>query len=159
MPSAGGASSTKIESAARNYREDVESRGMQKLSWLIESRRFLAENFAEPLTLSEAAGVAAYSPYHYHRLFTSTFGETPLEYVTRLRFEEARRLLCRSSLTVAEICAEVGYGSPASFSLAFAGRYGRPPTEFRRVFSIPGVWAWRIVPTCFLVPYPDRKNR
>ena len=129
------------------------------MSWLIESRRFLAENFQDAPTLKIAADAGGYSPFHYHRLFKSAFGETPLEYVSRLRFEEARRLLNGSSLTIAEICLEVGYQSPSSFSLAFSERYGSSPSEFRRVFSIPGVWTWRLVPSCFWMPHQNSKIR
>src|ERR1051326_5300405 len=90
-------------------------RSQDTIAWLIRSRRYLAENFRQSPDLRLAAFAAGYSPYHYHRLFKELFGETPWEYVSRLRFEEAKRLLCLSSLTVSDVCLDVGYESLTSF--------------------------------------------
>src|ERR1051326_7509447 len=127
-------------------------RSQDTIDWLIRSRRYRAENFRQSPDLRVAASAAGYSPYHYHRLFKELFGETPLEYVSRLRFEEAKRLLCISSLTVSDVCLDVGYESLASFSTAFSVRYGCPPTEFRRIFAIPFQPTLRFVPICFFAP-------
>jgi AraC-like DNA-binding protein len=127
-------------------------RSQDTIAWMIRSRRYLAENFRTSLDLRHAASAAGYSPYHYHRLFKELFGETPCEYVARLRFDEAKRLLCLSSLSVSDVCLEVGYESLASFSRAFSDRYGCPPTEFRRVFAIPYRHTLRFIPACFLAP-------
>jgi AraC-like DNA-binding protein len=135
-------------------------RSQNTIAWLVRSRRYLAESFRESPDLRAAAAAAGYSPYHYHRLFKDLFGETPLEYVSRLRFEEAKRLLCLSSLSVSDVCLDVGYESLASFSTAFAGRYGCPPTEFRRIFAIPFQRTVRFIPHCFLVtPETDSPNQ
>jgi AraC-like DNA-binding protein len=131
-------------------------RSQDTIDWLVQSRRFLAENFRRSPDLRLAASAAGYSPYHYHRLFKELFGETPWEYVARLRFEEAKRLLCMSSLTVSEVCLEVGYESLASFSIAFSDRYGCPPTEIRRIFAIPLQRTLRFIPICFLAPAEHR---
>jgi AraC-like DNA-binding protein len=126
------------------------------IAWLIRSRHYLAENFRQAPDLRVAAAAAGYSPYHYHRLFKELFGETPWEYVSRLRFQEAKRLLCLSSLSVSDVCLDVGYESLASFSTAFSDRYGHPPTEFRRVFSIPFPRTLCFIPCCFLGPADAR---
>lgn len=120
------------------------------VAWLIRSRRYLAENFRQSPDLRVAAVTAGYSPYHYHRLFKAQFGETPWEYVSRLRFEEAKRLLCLSPLSVSDVCFEVGYESLASFSTAFSARYGYSPTEFRRIYAIPFQRTHCFIPHCFL---------
>jgi AraC-like DNA-binding protein len=125
-------------------------RSQETIAWLVQSRRYLAENFRQSPDLRAAASAACYSPHHYHRLFKDLFGETPWEYVSRLRFEEAKRLLCLSSLSVSDVCLDVGYESLTSFSTAFSERYGCPPTEFRRIFAIPHQPRFCLVPYCFL---------
>ena len=67
--------------------EQWHMRSQDTIAWLIRSRRYLAENFRQSPDLRVAAVAAGYSPYHYHRLFKELFGETPWEYVLRLRFE------------------------------------------------------------------------
>ena len=120
------------------------------IAWLVQARHYLAENFRDAADLKTTAGVAGFSHFHFHRLFKEAFGETPAQYVARLRFEEAKRLLGHTSLSVVEVCVEVGYQSANSFSLAFARRVGVPPTEFRKVYTVPGIWRFKSVPACFL---------
>ena len=116
---------------------------------LNEVRDFLASHYAERLTLPQIAGLCAYSPYHFQRLFTRAFGESPHEFVTRCRVEAAQRMLRLGAESVTDICFEVGYESLGSFSYAFARRLGCPPTEFRRVFAAPDLWALKCTPACF----------
>lgn len=113
------------------------------------AREYIGENAFSPLRLSDAADAAGYSPYHFHRRFREAFGETPQELRTRIRLEEAKRLLRVSNLSVTEICFEVGYESLGSFSTLFQERTGCSPTEFRRVYAFPDVWAKKVVPGCF----------
>ncbi|HEV2474485.1 MAG TPA: AraC family transcriptional regulator [Chthonomonadales bacterium] len=127
-------------------------RSHETTTWLIRSRRYLAENYRNTSNLRIAASAACYSPFHYQRLFKELFGETPWEYVSRLRFEEAKRLLCLSSLSVSDVCLDVGYESLTSFSAAFAARYGLPPSQFRRIFSVPHQRTMCWIPHCIFVP-------
>ncbi len=136
--------------------EQWDMRSLDTIAWLIRSRRYLAENFRQSPDLRVAAFAAGYSRYHYHRLFKELFGETPWEYVSRLQFEEAKRLLCLSSLSVSDVCLDVGYESLASFSNAFSDRYGCPPTEIRRIFAIPFQRTHCFIPYCFVAPAEDR---
>lgn len=117
---------------------------------LRRSRDFLASSYAQPVKLCDAADVACMSQYHYHKLFSRAFKETPHEFVTRMRMEAAKRMLREAEASVSEICLEVGYESLGSFSTLFARLEGVPPSEFRRVFSIPQAWSLKVVPACFL---------
>ena len=130
------------------------------------TREFLAEAHTTPITLEQAAQHACLSPFHFHRLFTRTFGETPHGYLTRLRMERARQLLLGTELPVTEICLEVGYSSLGTFSRRFHERFGSAPSEYRRRARrfFPGcrMLPARTIPTCFLrawgaVPGTERK--
>ncbi len=115
---------------------------------MLLARGYLAERYMEPVTLVEAAEFAGFSPFHFQRLFTRAFGESPLEFLTRVRMERAQTLLRSRELTVSEVCLEVGYSSLGSFSSLFSRRMGCAPTEFRRVFSFPGLWELKSIPAC-----------
>ena len=97
------------------------------------------------------------SPYHYHRMFLKTFGETPHEFVTRLRIERAKRLLLREGMPVTEVCFSTGYESLGSFSTRFRSLVGYSPSEYqrtlRRVFPAPYLAPYWLVPNCFLSFY------
>lgn len=120
---------------------------------LIRARDFLTAAFADPVRLEEAAREACLSTFHFQRLFTRTFGESPNEFVTRLRMERARNLLETGETPVTEICMEIGYVSLGTFSRRFAERVGRSPIEHRREARrwVAPRNGWRIyeVPSCF----------
>src|SRR5215831_8767118 len=83
---------------------------------LLRARDYLAANYNQRASLEDAAREAALSPFHFSRIYTAAFGETPHEFVTRRRVDEAKRLLLAGNHSVTEICMEVGYESLGSFS-------------------------------------------
>jgi len=85
----------------------------------------------EPLTLDELAGVACFSPYHFHRIFRGMVGESVKEHVRRLRMERAAQRLVATDQGVLEIALEAGYETHESFTRAFEAMFGAPPTAFR----------------------------
>lgn len=117
---------------------------------LCRSRDYIAENYGRRVSLAEAADVAYLSPFHFQRLFSHTFGESPQEFLMRRRLESAKKLLSGSPLTVSEVCLEVGYESLGSFSTLFRKIEGVAPTEFRRVYHMPRLYALKQIPACAL---------
>jgi AraC family transcriptional regulator len=92
----------------------------------------IQQNLDGSLTLEELAGVACFSPFHFHRVFRGMVGEAVGEHVRRLRLERAARQLRRSENAVLEIALEAGYETHESFTRAFAETFGMPPSEFRK---------------------------
>jgi AraC-like DNA-binding protein len=116
---------------------------------LARSRDFLAAHSGERILIPQAAKVAGISPYHFIRLYSRAFGETPHEFMMRRRLEQAQRLLRGGSLSVTEICFEVGYESPGSFSSSFRRFSGVSPRDYRRLWSFPGAALLYSIPHCF----------
>jgi AraC-like DNA-binding protein len=123
---------------------------------LCRGRDLLAAEYQSRVLLEHAAREACFSEFHFHRLFRATFGETPHDFMTRLRMDRAKQMLA-SERTVTEVCFEVGYGSLGSFSSKFRTQFGRSPVEFqrevRRVFGYNAPWRVLMVPACFLQPW------
>lgn len=44
---------------------------------------YIHQNIDQPLSLHKMAGIACFSPFHFHRVFTFLTGETPTEYIKR----------------------------------------------------------------------------
>jgi AraC-like DNA-binding protein len=86
----------------------------------------------EDLTLEDLASVVYLSPSHFHRVFRSLIGIPPGEFLLALRFQAARRLLLTTSLSVIDICFEVGYTSIGSFTTHFTQRVGLSPRLLRQ---------------------------
>ena|SRR5882724_5137558 len=120
---------------------------------LCRGRDLLAAEYQSRVLLEQAARQACLSEFHFHRLFRATFGETPHDFLTRLRMDRARQMLA-SERSVTEVCFEVGYGSLGSFSSKFRAQFGRSPAEFqrevRRIFGYSAPWRVLMLPECFL---------
>lgn len=84
-----------------------------------------------PPSLDEVAEVAAFSPYHFHRLFTAYTGESLSAFVRRLRLERAANRLRQTFDPITEIALDAGYETPANFSKAFKQQFGQSPSEYR----------------------------
>ncbi|MFS8098708.1 AraC family transcriptional regulator [Lentzea alba] len=91
----------------------------------------LHANLAHPWTVRELAGVAAMSRSTFFLHFKEIVGMTPLDYLLRLRMQEASRALRDTKDTVASIASTVGYRTESAFSAAFKRFTGRSPGEYR----------------------------
>jgi len=117
---------------------------------VLRARDAIHARYAEPLRLDQLAREAALSPFHFLRIFRSAFGETPHQYLTRVRIEAAKRLLLADA-PVTDVCFEVGFQSLGSFSALFARRVGAPPSAFRRRLHHFAFGAQRVyVPHCYV---------
>lgn len=114
---------------------------------LRRARDHIDRSFQTDVDLAEAAEVAGLSKFHFHRLFSATYGVTPAQYLSQRRIERAQDLLRTSNLTVTEVCMAVGYSSLGSFAARFKELTGETPGEFQRRWSSDG--APRI-PGCFV---------
>lgn len=123
------------------------------LARLCRARDLIRDCFTEPVTLGDCAAEARLSPWHLLRAFRATFGETPKEFLTRLRLERARHLLTVTDRPVTEVCFDVGFSSLGTFSTLFKQAVGCPPTEYRRRVrpwvTAPGFRPWASIPSCF----------
>lgn len=104
---------------------------------------FIQRHLDESMPLEELAKVAHFSPYHFHRIFRGTVGESLKEHIRRLRLERAALRLKHSDRSVLEIALEAGFQSHESFTRAFGALLGCSPSQFRANntvgFSAPGV--------------------
>lgn len=83
-------------------------------------------------TLDLLARRAAMSRTLFAERFREAVGQTPHQYLTLWRIQNARRLLAESQLSLERIARRVGYGSGASFSRVFRKTMGIPPGSYRK---------------------------
>jgi AraC-like DNA-binding protein len=83
-------------------------------------------------SVTSLAKEAGMSRSAFARAFRATLGVTPMEFVTRIRLNLARRLLVSTVRPVEAIAAEVGFKSRSHFSRVFRDHYGTDPSTFRR---------------------------
>ncbi len=98
---------------------------------IVRAISHMKEHLAEPLDLDELAQIAGISKFHLVRVFDETTGTTPHHFLSCLRIQRAKELLLKSGPPITEICLQVGYNSPGTFSNTFSELVGLSPQEFR----------------------------
>ncbi|WP_422092006.1 AraC family transcriptional regulator [Tenacibaculum ovolyticum] len=98
-----------------------------------KSITYIEEHLHEKLMLNEIASKAHFSPFHFHRLFSSVTGETLNNFITRKRIEKsASFLLHKKEMSVTEVSEKVGFTNLSSFSRVFKKFYGMSAVEFKK---------------------------
>ncbi len=92
---------------------------------------YIDENYARDISLDDVSRMVDISPYYFSKLFKQEVGENFIEYVTRTRIKNARRLLEDPRYSIKEICVMSGYSDPNYFSRIFKKYEGMTPTEYR----------------------------
>lgn len=87
----------------------------------------------EPFSLDEMAKIACLSPFHFDRVFHEMTGIPAVQFLYALRIEAAKRLLLTTSLSVTDVCYEVGYNSIGTFTSRFTQLVGVSPRNFRHL--------------------------
>jgi AraC-like DNA-binding protein len=100
---------------------------------------FVEANYAEPITLEEAACLAKTSVPQFVRLFKRMAGMSFVSYLIHVRLSRAVRLLKETSLTIAQIACEVGFSDQSYFDRRFKEAFSHTPRDFRRTVRSSGV--------------------
>lgn len=97
--------------------------------------RYLQEHLAEELSLSVLAEQFHLNPQYISQLFKSEIGVNFLACLTSIRMEKAKKLLLSTSLSVAEVAEQSGYGDYRVFTKVFKKSEGITPSQYRRDFQ------------------------
>ena len=96
--------------------------------------RYLQEHLAEEVSLTVLSEEFHLNPQYISQLFKNEIGVGFLSYLTNIRMEKAKKLLVSTSISVAEIAGQVGYGDYRIFTKAFKKAEGITPSQYRREF-------------------------
>ena len=96
--------------------------------------RYLQEHLAEEISLSVLAEEFHLNPQYISQLFKSEIVVNFLAYLTNIRMEKAKKLLLTTSLSIAEVAEQSGYGDYRVFTKVFKKSEGVTPSQYRRDF-------------------------
>lgn len=99
------------------------------------AKQYVMQHFQEPLTLEEVCEAVGFSVSYFSVMFKKETGEGFAKYLTRIRMDEAKRLLRETNLSVAEICEKVGYSDRKHFTHTFHKTAGLNPAEYRKLYG------------------------
>ncbi|MFC0213011.1 response regulator [Paenibacillus chartarius] len=94
--------------------------------------RIIQEAMPGDISLQEVADKVHLNSCYISQLFKKQMNQKFVDYVLEQRIEEAKRLLARTSLRVAEVAGKTGYTDIAYFCNTFKRQTGVTPSEYRK---------------------------
>lgn len=98
---------------------------------IVRTLVFIQQHLDESLELDQVASVAAFSSFHFHRIFRGLVGESLKEHVRRLRLERAAQRLKRQDAPVTEVALDARFETHESFTRAFKAMFDVSPSSYR----------------------------
>lgn len=96
------------------------------------SLMFIHQQISASITINQLAKVACLSDTQFKYLFKKYMGLTPMQYVTKVRMQQAKALLTHTDYPLQIIGERVGYRDLSAFSRKFSQYFGLPPTKFKQ---------------------------
>lgn len=101
-----------------------------------DAKTYLAEHYAERITLDDLARTFSVSKFHFQKQFKHFVGYTPNEYLLLVRLNHAKGLLRSTDLPVAQIAYDVGIQNVSHFINLFKKHEGTTPSHYRKNWPI-----------------------
>ena len=111
----------------------LDSRTNEYVTRIHKVQDYIEEHAGKSLTTEELASVAGFSKYHFNRIFKSILQESLVQYVNRIRLEQAFFYVAyRTDKNITDIAYEFGFADSAVFSRAFKKHFGISPMVCRK---------------------------
>ena len=110
---------------------------------------YMRANLGRPVPAPEIARHIGFSVSRFHQIFRQQTGQTPADYLQRLRIDAAEHCLTETQTSIIQVALDCGFCSSQYFARVFAKHTRKSPTQFRRESSPAG---WTIIsPPAFSV--------
>jgi AraC family transcriptional regulator len=94
---------------------------------------YIESNIDKQFTLEELAFVAHFSKFHFHRIFHGFIGETPFQFIQRVRLEKAAYMIgANPEESISDVAYKCGFTDISVFSRNFKNYFKRSATDYRK---------------------------
>lgn len=94
---------------------------------------YLTENYSHKISLDQIARNMYLSPVYISKIFKEETGESPINYLIKIRLEKAKAILLSDEThSIKEIAGQVGYEDVYHFSKLFKKYYGIAPLYYKK---------------------------
>ena len=90
-------------------------------------------DFETTFSVEELAQGAGMSVSSFHRSFREVTGDSPVQYIKKVRLHRARDLITNGNIRPSEAASQVGYSSPSQFSREFSRHFSMPPSAAKAI--------------------------
>ena len=104
--------------------------GNSSSQYVLNAIKYIQFNYSHNISIDDISKAVGVSRSHLYRVFMSNVGQSPIDYLTNYRINEACVLLRESNLSIAEIAVSVGFFDQFYFSRVFKKNKGVPPSRY-----------------------------
>lgn len=108
---------------------------------ICQAQTYIEENLSEKISFEELASKLATSRRNFDRRFTKATGNTPVEYLQRVKVEVAKKALENGRKSIFEVMNEVGYSDDKAFREVFKKITGLSPLDYKSRYNKEAAWA------------------
>lgn len=123
-----------IEALMLNIKQNLELSMEENLDLVEGVKHYINKNYQEELTVNKLAQQFFVSPSYLSRRFVYKKGISPMQYVIKVRIEQAKKLLGIKEIPITEIASLVGVNDPKYFSRLFKKETNYTPSQFRKIY-------------------------
>jgi transcriptional regulator GlxA family with amidase domain len=102
---------------------------------ILFSQKYIEDNYQKNISLENISSEVAISKRSFMRRFKNATGNTPIEYIQRVRVEAVKKALETSQKSIGEIVNNVGYEDMTTFRKLFKRITGISPNEYRKKYT------------------------
>lgn len=100
-----------------------------------EAQGYIESRLQEKISIEDLSARFAIGRRNFDRRFIKATGNTPLEYMQRVKVEAAKRAFENSRKTINEVMYEVGYSDVKAFREVFKRITGMSPIDYRERYN------------------------
>ena len=116
----------------RYMSSETDSEKSRNTTMLMPALLHMYEHFKTDISVTELSGLVGVTPQHFCRVFGRTMGMRPVEFLNKIRIEEAKRLLSRRDVNVAMAAEQSGFHDTCYFSTLFKRYTGVTPSAYKK---------------------------
>lgn len=114
-----------------NKLKNEEQAGKKQSNYILRAMEYTEENFMKKITAEDVSNFLGLNRNYFSTIFHENTGKTYKKYLTEVKLNYARNLICGTELSIAEIALRCGFGSSNSLIREFTSTFGAPPLKYR----------------------------
>ena len=111
-------------------KENVDTK--EKSNYVDLAIKYMNLNYSKNISIELLSKVIGVERTYFYRIFKEATKMGPKEYLSSLRIEKAKMLLCNTNMNIKEVALQVGFSNYLSFVRTFSEKNGMSPTLYRK---------------------------
>lgn len=116
-----------------NTDQDYKQRDLASIEKVIY---FMQSHYHGTIKLNDLANLVYMNPSYFSRFFKKVNGLSPMDYLSRVRIQEASKLLLNTDSSILEIACQCGFNNATNFNKTFKKIQGCRPSTYRKMPNV-----------------------